>query len=149
LAWFVQVVGREYRLVGYYESSGAPLGHYIDKVNEFKSKHKVRFGNHYLPHDTRQRELIAGMSRFETLRSLGIEPKVVPAHHLQDGINAVRRMLDRSIIDPARCAEGLDLLRNYKYEWQERKRIWSPHPRHDFASHCADALRCFASRRSF
>ena len=36
-----------------------------------------------------------------------------------DGINAVRRMLDRTIIDPVRCAEGLDLLRNYKYEWQE------------------------------
>jgi len=143
--WFVQVVGREYRLIGYYESSGAPLGHYIDKVNEFKFKHKVRFGNHYLPHDTRQRELIAGMSRFKTPRSLGIEPEVVPAHNPQDGINAVRRMLDRTIIDPVRCAEGLDLLRNYKYEWQERKRIWSPHPRHDFASHCADALRCFAA----
>ena len=36
--WFVQVVGREYRLVGYYEGSGAPLGHYIDKVNEPKSE---------------------------------------------------------------------------------------------------------------
>ena len=57
-----------------------------------------------------------------------------------DGINAVRRMLDLSIIDPVRCAEGLGLLRNYKYEWQERKRVWSPHPRHDFASHCADAF---------
>ena len=43
----------------------------------------------------------------------------MPAHNPQDGINAVRRMLDRTIIDPVRCAEGLDLLRNYKYEWQE------------------------------
>jgi hypothetical protein len=27
--WFVQQVGRNYHLVDYYESSGAPLGHYI------------------------------------------------------------------------------------------------------------------------
>ena len=49
------------------------------------------------------------MSRFKAPRSLGIEPEVVPAHNPQDGINAVRRMLDRTIIDPVRCAEGLDL----------------------------------------
>jgi len=68
------------------------------------------------------------MSRLETLRSLGIEPAVVPAHNPMDGINAVRRLLDRAVIDPVRCPDGLDLLRNYKYEWQERKRVWSPHP---------------------
>jgi phage terminase large subunit len=76
---------------------------------------------------------------------MGIEPEVVPAYNPMDGINAVRRLLDRAVIDPVRCADGLDLFRNYKYEWQERKRVLSPHPRHDFASHCADALRTFAA----
>jgi phage terminase large subunit len=78
-------VGREYRLIGYYDNSGAPLSHYIEKLNKWKFHHKIRFGNHYLPHDTQNRELITGMSRLETLGSLGIEPDVVPAHNPQDG----------------------------------------------------------------
>ena len=47
----------------------------------------------------------------ETLRGLRIEPKVVPQHAVMDGINAVRRMLDRTWIDEERCARGLDALR--------------------------------------
>ena len=53
----------------------------------------------------------------ESLNSLGIEPEVVPEHRILDRINALRRMLDRSLIDPVRCALGLEALRNYVREW--------------------------------
>jgi hypothetical protein len=143
--WFIQCVGRSYHPVDYYESSGAPLIHYVDVLNDKQIKHRWRYGRHFLPHDVKHRELQTGMSRVETLRSLGVEPEVIPAHHKQDSINAVRRMLDRTKIDPERCERGLDALKNYRYEWRDKQRIWTAAPLHDWSSHGADALACFAT----
>jgi phage terminase large subunit len=132
-------------LVDYYESSGAPLHHYAEVLHEKQIKNRWRYGQHYLPHDVKHRELNTAMSRIETLRSLGIEPEAVPAHHKLDSVNAVRRMLDRTWIDQNRCERGLDCLKNYRYEWKDKQRIWTAYPLHDWASHGADALATFAT----
>ena len=63
----------------YYESSGAPLLHYVDVLNEKKFKYRWRYAQHWLPHDVKHQELNTAMSRIETLRSLGVDPEVVPA----------------------------------------------------------------------
>jgi phage terminase large subunit len=143
--WFIQNVGRSYHLIDYYESSGAPLGHYIDVLHEKRIKHRWRYARHFLPHDVKNRELNTAMSRIETLRSLGLESEVVPAHDKLDSVNAVRRMLDRTWIDPDRCDRGLDCLRNYRFECRDKQRIWTAYPLHDWASHGADALATFAT----
>jgi hypothetical protein len=70
--WFIQNVGRNYHLVDYYESSGAPLGHYVDVLHEKRIKRGFRYAQHWLPHDVKARELNTAMSRVETLRSLGL-----------------------------------------------------------------------------
>src|SRR6516164_333527 len=77
--WFIQAIGRDYHLIDYYESSGAPLLHYVDVLNEKKFKYRWRYAQHWLPHDVKHRELNTAMSRIETLRSLGVDPEVVPA----------------------------------------------------------------------
>ena len=143
--WFIQQVGRNYHLVDYYESSGAPLGHYIDVLHEKQLKHRWKYGQHWFPNDVKARELNTAMSRVETLRSLGVEPEVVPAHHKQDSVNAVRRILDRTWIDPNRCERGLDCLKNHRFEWKDKQRIWTAYPLHDWASHGCDALATFAT----
>jgi hypothetical protein len=83
-------------------------------------------------------------SRIESLESLGIEVTVVPDHRVMDGINAVRRMLDRTLIDPDRCVRGLEALHNYVREWSVDLRDWRASPKHDWAFHAADSLRIFA-----
>jgi phage terminase large subunit len=143
--WFIQCVGRERRLVDYYESSGAPLQHYVEILMEKKLQRKWIYAQHWFPHDVRNRELIAGMSRAQTLESLGIEPEYVPPHNVLDGINATRRMLDRSIIDPTRCSRGLEALKTYRREWVDKNKDWSRNAVHDWSSHGADALRSFAA----
>jgi phage terminase large subunit len=143
--WFIQCVGRERRLVDYYESSGAPLQHYVEKLLEKKLQRRWIYADHWFPHDVKNRELIAGMSRAQTLESLGIEPSYVPAHNPLDGINAVRRMLDRSIIDPKRCERGLEALKNYRREWNDKTKDWGRNAYHDWSSHGADAIRTFAA----
>ena len=54
-------------------------------------------------------------------------------------------MLDRTKIDSVRCERGLDCLKNYRYEWKEKQRIWTAYPLHDWSSHGADALATFAT----
>jgi hypothetical protein len=48
-----------------------------------------------------------GVSRADTLRTLGIYPNIVPVAHVMDGVNGVRRLLSRSWIDEQRCERGL------------------------------------------
>jgi hypothetical protein len=92
------------------------LHHYAEVLHERQIKCRWRFAQHWLPHDVKHRELNTAMSRIETLRSLGSEPEAVPAHNKLDSANAVRRMVDRTWIDPVRCERDLDCLNNYRYE---------------------------------
>lgn len=148
--WFIQCVGRERRLIDYYESSGVGPDHYADVLEEKKrSKSNPEgylYGKHYLPFDIAYTDWSAtnGLSRKDTLEGLlCTEVQVVPQHNVLDGINAVRRMLDRTFIDPDRCTKGLEALRQYRRIWDEQLKDWKREPHHDWSSHGADALRYF------
>ena len=144
--WFVQCVGKERRLVDYYEASGVGLDEYARVLEEKQREHRWVYGLHHFPHDIEVRELgNKGLSRSDTLAGLGIKAKVVPLHNVNDGINAVRRLLDAAWIDEKRCERGLNALRNYRREWSDKLKMFSDAPRHDWSSHGADALRSFAS----
>ena len=143
--WFIQVVGREKHLVDYHEGSGVGFDTYARILAEKQRLHNWIYGFHYFPHDVAVHELGHGLSRIDTLRGLGIKATVVPVHHPEDGINAVRRMLDSTWIDEKRCERGLNSLLNYRREWDERLKIFRDNPVHDWASHGADALRTFAA----
>jgi hypothetical protein len=143
--WFIQVVGREIRFVDYYENSGFGLEHYVGEIRKRREQHGYTFGEHYFPHDVNNSEISNGKSRFDTLVSLGITPTAVPrVQNVNDGINAVRRMLGQSLIDPLRCERGLKSLRNYRKEWDEDRATFRDKPFHNWASHGADAFRTFA-----
>jgi phage terminase large subunit len=142
--WFIQCVGRERRLVDYYEASGVGLDHYVQVLNERRLKYGFKFGEHYLPHDIIHREFTSGKSRRDALAGMGIEATVVPQSNVLDGINVVRRMLGRTWIDATRCERGIEALRAYRREWSDNLKDWVKAPLHDFSSHGADALRTFA-----
>jgi hypothetical protein len=75
---------------------------------------------------------------------LGRKPRIVPAHALQDGINAARLTIPLARFDAARCARGIDALKSYQAEWDESLRTFKKTPLHDWASHGADAFRYLA-----
>lgn len=144
--WFVQCVGKERRLIDYHEGSGVGLDEYARILEEKRKERGWVYGMHYFPHDIEHRELgNRGLSRADTLAALGIKAKVVPQHNVNDGINAVRRMLDAAWIDEKRCERGLNALRNYQRAWNEKLKMFSDAPLHNWASHGADALRTFAA----
>jgi hypothetical protein len=143
--WFIQRSGREFRIIDYHEGSGVGLDEYVQILAEKQKQHRWVWGKHYFPHDVAHRELgNHGRSRIDTLKALGITPVVVPQSNVNDGINAVRQLLDQCWIDEGRCERGLNALRSYRREWSDKLQTFRDAPLHDAASHGADALRTFA-----
>src|SRR6476659_5412365 len=143
--WFVQCVGRERRLVDYYEGAGVGRDHYARVLHHKRIKHVWEYGDHYFPHDIKVRELSSGQSRVQSLAAVGIDAIAVPQSNVLDGINVTRRMLGRTWIDSNRCERGIEALRQYRREYDDLLKDWKRNPLHDWTSHGADALRTFAS----
>lgn len=135
---FCQVVGREWRIVDYYEANGVGLDHYVQVLNA----RGYTYGDQIMPHDVGVRELGTGRSRLEVLDSLGVRNiKVLPATSVDDGINAVRMTLPKCWFDATRCRDLLEALRQYRTEYDDRLKRFKPRPLHDWTSHAADAFR--------
>lgn len=136
--WFVQQLRDEIRVIDYFEDSGKGLPEYV----------KLMRGKPYvidqviLPHDATVRELGTGLSRVETLRSLGITNiKVLPRQTIQDGINAVRVSLPKCWFHKTNTQRGVECLRSYHKEFNEKLQTFNDNPHHDWSSHAADAAR--------
>lgn len=139
--WFAQVVGREIHLIDYYEATGADLGHY---VREIFGRNYI-YAGHFVPHDAQAKELGTGKSRLEVLESLGLKNiTVAPMHRVEDGINAVRTIIPRCWFDARKCARGIDALKLYRAEFDDKLQALKPRPVHDWTSHAADAFRYLA-----
>lgn len=139
--WFAQMVGREIHLIDYYETSGTDLGHYVREIN----RRDYVYAGHILPHDVQAQELGTGKTRTEVLESLGLRNiTIAPQHRVEDGINAVRTIIPRCWFDARRCARGIDALKLYRSEWDDKLQTLRMRPVHDWASHGADAMRYLA-----
>lgn len=138
--WFYQRAGMDIRLIDYYAAAGFGLDHYAKVLQD----RGYKYGEHVFPHDAQVRELGTGKSRVETLQSLGVRPRIAPKLSVEDGINAVRRILPRCWFDQDKTAEGVKALRQYRREWDDKRKVFYERPLHDWASHPADAFRMLA-----
>lgn len=134
--WCAQVVGKEIRIIDYYEASGEALPHYAGWL---KSR-PYAYSDHFLPHDVEVREIGTGRSRIETLASLGIRATPGRPRDPEDRINAVRMILSRCWFDAEKTKRGIECLRNYRRDWDEKTKSFRTRPKHDWSSHAADAF---------
>ena len=138
--WFVQSVGREVRFIDCLKGEGVGLDWYAKELQ----KRDYVWGNHYLPHDVEVRELGTGKSRKEVLAGLGIKATVCPNIPIADGIQALRMLLPLAYFDKDKCKQGIEALRMYRREYDEKRQEFRVNPLHDWTSHYADAARYFA-----
>lgn len=144
--WITQTVGLEVRVMHYYENNGEGLGHYINYLKDWAEAHTVRYVRHVMPHDIEVRELGTGKSRREAAMAMGLKPIfTAPKLDVEDGIEAVRRILPACWFDERGCDKGISALTEYSKEWDEKNHVFRNHPRHDWASHGADAFRVLAT----
>ena len=135
--WFWQAAGREIRLIDYYANHGQGIEHYAAVVRE----KGYRPGEDFVPHDAKVKELGTGRTRVETMIRAGLRPRLVAMHGLDDGINAARQTIPRCWFDAEKCGPGIEALKAYRREWDEKLRTFRPTPVHDWASHPADSFR--------
>jgi hypothetical protein len=139
--WFFQKVANEIRVVDYYENSGVGLEHYVAELGN----RKYAYGSHIFPHDIEVKELGSGTHRRDVLAKLGISDIVVaPKLSVAEGIHAVRMALPTCWFDSAKCASGIEALRQYRHEWDDERKTFRGSPLHDWTSHAADSFRYMA-----
>lgn len=138
--WFYQIIGKEIHIVDFYEASGQGLPHYAAMLIQKGYK----YAKHFAPHDIKVRELGTGKSRLETAEALGIKFEVVDNVPIIDGIGAVRGIMSRCWFDAVKCKQGINALKQYRKDWDEKGQRFKDHPLHDWSSNAADSFRYLA-----
>lgn len=142
--WCWQLVDGKIHIVDYLCSYGYYMDKYCAELDA-KGYHGVDF----VPHDSRVPSLETGRTRIETLISFGRRPRLVADHKVNDGINAARMTFPRVKFDGTRCKDGIEALRQYRADFDEKTRAFKDTPKKDWATHPADAFRylCMAWRQ--
>jgi hypothetical protein len=138
--WFYQVVGNTFRVIDCYSVNHLGLPGCLKEVN---SK-PYAYGKHWAPFDIKVAEWGTGNTRIEQAVKLGIRFHPVTKVPLMDGINATRSFLMRCVFDEVNCKEGLQSLKQYRKDFDEKRNCFKDTPLHDWSSHFADAFRYLA-----
>lgn len=135
--WICQFIGREIRVLDYYEAQGQPLATHVQWLRDNGYSKALCI----LPHDGVQSDKVYSVSYESALRQAGFEVRVIPnqgtgAASLR--IEAARRVFPSIWMDD-RCQAGLDALGWYHAKIDEARQL-DLGPDHDWSSHAADAF---------
>lgn len=139
-AWFVQTFPFEFRIIDHLSGSLKGLDYYVKAMKE----KPYAYGEIWLPHDGKAHELGSGRTIQEQLRDHFGNVKIAKKLSVADGIAAVRALFPRCWFDAEKCADGIQSLRHYRYEFDQEHKAFKREPLHDWASHDADAFRTLA-----
>jgi phage terminase large subunit len=142
--WICQFVGREIRVLNYYEAVGQPLATHVNWLRD----------NGYgkalivLPHDGSTNDKVYDVSYESALSAAGFEVNVIPNQGKGAAsmrIEAARRLFPSIWFNANTTQGGIDALGWY-HERKDEARNIGLGPEHDWSSHGADAfgLMCVA-----
>lgn len=142
--WAAQFVGKEIRVLNYYEAVGQPLATHVNwmRENEYLPKRAQIF----LPHDGEQQDKVYDTSYATALKALGYDVTVIPNQGkgaAKQRIESGRRHFPAMWFNEATTKGGIDALGWY-HERKDDKRDIGLGPEHDWASHAADAFGLMA-----
>ena len=160
--WFMQNVGKEYRMIDYYENRLQDIEHYCRIVSGRATDKEMKeagitqadnlrrqayiYGEHYMPHDVEAQSLGMKLTRKKQFENGGVTPiNVVPRiQNKNDAIEMGRQVFPEIWIDTERCDKGIECLSNYRYQYNDDRDTHNQTPHHDWASNGADAYMTFA-----
>lgn len=142
--WIAQFVGREIRVLDYYEAVGQPLGSHLAwlRSNGYGEARCV------LPHDGVRHDLVAATRYEDHIRAAGFKVDVVPNQGKGAAmmrVETARRLFPQIWFNETTTEAGRDALGWY-HERKDEARHIGLGPEHDWSSHAADAfgLMCVA-----
>ncbi len=144
--WVAQFIGKEIRVLDYYEAVGQPLATHLQWLRD-KGYDKAGI---WLPHDGETQDRIVDASFEGAFKKAGYSVTVIPNQGkgaAKKRIEAARRLFPSIWFDEAKCEAGLAALGWY-HEKKDDERGVGLGPEHDWSSHGADAfgLMCVAYR---
>ena len=140
--WVAQFVGREVRVLDYYEAVGQPLATHL---NWMRSKGYGQAGI-WLPHDGDTNDKVYDVSYASALREAQFNVEIVPNQGkgaAKARIEALRRLFPSMWFNESTCQPGIDALGWY-HEKKDEDRDIGLGPEHDWSSHGADAAGLMA-----
>lgn len=137
--WIVQFIGREIRVLNYYEAQGQPLATHVQwlRDNGYGAAHC------FLPHDGAHSEKVFDASYEGALRQAGFEVTVIPNQGrgaAKMRIEAARRVFPAIWFNEATTEGGREALGWYHEKKSSDDRNIGLGPNHDWSSHGADAF---------
>lgn len=140
--WFVQHALNQVHVIDHFSVNGAEPADLAVMLQERREQCHYVYGEHLFPHDGGAiKQGMGGQSLADMMDALGFTIEVPPRHDIAPGIAKVRQLLARCYFDREKCARGIESLRNYHKEWNDKTRSFAPTPKHDWSSHDADAFR--------
>jgi phage terminase large subunit len=140
--WICQFVGKEIRVIDYYEAIGQPLAvHAAWMTDNGYSKARV-----YLPHDGVTHDKVFDVTYESELRRAGFDVTIIKNQGTgaaNQRIEAVRRILPQCWFNEPKCSGGLEALGWYHEKRDENRNIGLG-PDHDWSSHGSDAFGLMA-----
>lgn len=138
--WFWQLDEFGPKLIDYYEADSQPLDHYVKMLND----KPYEYADLWLPHDAKAKSFQTGRSTIEQLLDAGFPCKPVPKLAVQHGIDAARTLLPSCRIDKTNCEMGVEALRAYRRQFNEKTQQFANTPLHDWSSNGSDSFRYFS-----
>ena len=96
-----------------------------------------------MPQDAANKHMAAKKSVSDRFKEYGYKVRVLDGRTHQDiqgQINASRALLPRCYFDEIKCERGLNALRSYRKEYNDKLRRFNENPLHDWASDGATAF---------
>lgn len=142
--WAIQVIGKEIRVLNYYESVGQPIGAHLEwmRLNGYvPAKAQI-----WLPHDGASNDKVYAVSYQSAFEAEGYNVEVVPNQGKGAAImriESVRRWLPSCWFNEETTRGGVDALGWY-HEKRDEVRNIGLGPDHDWSSHASDAFGLMA-----
>ena len=142
--WAVQFVGKEIRVLNYYEAQGQPIQAHLEWLRS--QGYTPGKADVWLPHDGETNDRIFDVSYRSAFEQAGYDVEVVPRQGKGAAmmrVEAVRRWLPSCWFDEEKTRAGVEALAWY-HEKRDEIRGIGLGPDHDWASHGADAFGLMA-----
>ena len=136
--WIYQIVGKEIRVLDYYEAQGQPLAAHVGWLR----KNGYADAMCFLPHDGVKHDQVYSVTYESALMQAGFKTEVVPNQGpgaAMQRIEAVRRLFPQVWMNEPTTEAGLAALGAY-HARRDNARNVDLGPNHDGSSHAADAF---------
>ncbi len=137
--WFWQESGRERFYIDYHEDNGHDYEHYAKVLQNKPYVYKQLI----MPNDADNQHIAAKQSVAQRFKNYGYNVRILDHKTHQDvqgQISAARALLPRCHFDKKNCERGLNALRSYRREYNEKLQRFNDNPLHDWSSDGATAF---------